>query len=328
MATHPNIPISYAFWCKNRPFWIVHRKVSARDTCGCTPCSNMTLIVQALFRVSVVEKNNTSDIINLFCCENKTEKCLLRECKKCKTKKVTYKNHDSTANAYYFKWVVKKDTFFDRKSQKQKLVKKTTKQKFCVNISDIIKEFENTIIDFLKHRGRALSQHKQIASKKQILKDNEVMLHMDFSENYSLKYAEETQTFHFGGSSQQISLHTVVIYFKTEDKVNSKCFCTLSESLQHNSVAIWAHLRPVLSYISENLNADTLHFVSDSPSTQYRNRTMFYILGRKLHELYPKIKSLSWNYLEAGHGRGAPDGIGGITKRTADRLVADHHCII
>lgn len=111
LATHPNIPISYAFWCKNRPFWIVHRKVSARDTCGCTPCSNMTLIVQALFRVSVVEKNNTSDIINLFCCENKTEKCLLRECKKCKTKKVTYKNHDSTANAYYFKWVVKKDTF-------------------------------------------------------------------------------------------------------------------------------------------------------------------------------------------------------------------------
>lgn len=42
-----------------------------------------------------------------------------------------------------------------------------------------------------------------------------------------------------------------------------------------------------------------------------------------LHKLYPKISKFSWNYYEAGHGKGAPDGIGGVTKRTADRLVAE-----
>lgn len=30
---------------------------------------------------------------------------------------------------------------------------------------------------------------------------------------------------------------------------------------------------------------------------------------------------LPWNYLEAGHGKDVPDGIGGTVKRTADRLV-------
>lgn len=30
----------------------------------------------------------------------------------------------------------------------------------------------------------------------------------------------------------------------------------------------------------------------------------------------------TWNYLEAGHGKGAPDGVGGLLKRTADRLVS------
>lgn len=30
---------------------------------------------------------------------------------------------------------------------------------------------------------------------------------------------------------------------------------------------------------------------------------------------------LTWNYLEAGHGKGTADGIGGTVKRTADRLV-------
>ena len=30
----------------------------------------------------------------------------------------------------------------------------------------------------------------------------------------------------------------------------------------------------------------------------------------------------TWNFTEAGHGKGAPDGVGGLLKRTADRLVA------
>lgn len=42
-----------------------------------------------------------------------------------------------------------------------------------------------------------------------------------------------------------------------------------------------------------------------------------------LHKLYPKISKFTWNYYETGHGIGASDGIGGVTKRTADRLVAE-----
>nr|CAI5833473.1 unnamed protein product [Callosobruchus analis] len=73
--------------------------------------------------------------------------------------------------------------------------------------------------------------------------------------------------------------------------------------------------------------ADTLIFVNDRPTKQYRNKTMYYFLATKLHHLYPKIKTCSWNYWESGHGKGAPDGVGGVTKRTADRLVAEGHDI-
>lgn len=31
---------------------------------------------------------------------------------------------------------------------------------------------------------------------------------------------------------------------------------------------------------------------------------------------------MSWNYSETGHGKGAPDGVGGVLKRTADHIVA------
>lgn len=34
-----------------------------------------------------------------------------------------------------------------------------------------------------------------------------------------------------------------------------------------------------------------------------------------------------WNFFEASHGKGAPDGVGGLLKRTADRLVSQGHDI-
>ncbi|KAJ2937753.1 hypothetical protein O0L34_g19150 [Tuta absoluta] len=64
-----------------------------------------------------------------------------------------------------------------------------------------------------------------------------------------------------------------------------------------------------------------MHFFSDSPSAQYRNRKMFYVIA-KLHLYYISLRHVVWNYSEAGHGKGAPDGVGGVLKRTADQIVA------
>lgn len=37
---------------------------------------------------------------------------------------------------------------------------------------------------------------------------------------------------------------------------------------------------------------------------------------------YPNLLDFTWNYHEAGHGKGAPVGVGGTCKRTADKIVA------
>lgn len=37
---------------------------------------------------------------------------------------------------------------------------------------------------------------------------------------------------------------------------------------------------------------------------------------------YPSLRKVIWNYSEKGHGKGAPDGVGGTLKRTADKMVA------
>ena len=40
-----------------------------------------------------------------------------------------------------------------------------------------------------------------------------------------------------------------------------------------------------------------------------------------VHNTYG-FEKLTWNFTEAGHGKGAPDGVGGLIKRTADKLVS------
>lgn len=39
------------------------------------------------------------------------------------------------------------------------------------------------------------------------------------------------------------------------------------------------------------------------------------------------FRSGTWNFLEAGHGKGAPDGIGAVVKRTGNRHVLAGHDI-
>ncbi|CAH1107026.1 unnamed protein product [Psylliodes chrysocephalus] len=147
------------------------------------------------------------------------------------------------------------------------------------------------------------------------LQDDEVLIHVDFSENYCTKYAKEIQAFHFGGSRVQLSLHTVVVYLRN----SILSFCTVSENIAHSTAAIWTHLRPIFKTLPRGIKR--VHFLSDGLVTQYRNKTMFFIMATKLFKEIPDIENCTWNYTESGHGKGAPDGIGATCKRTADFVV-------
>ncbi|KAG7297103.1 hypothetical protein JYU34_020051, partial [Plutella xylostella] len=54
---------------------------------------------------------------------------------------------------------------------------------------------------------------------------------------------------------------------------------------------------------------------------QYRNKKIFHVISF-LHIYIKSVKTITWNYSEAGHGKGAPDGVGAVLKRTADRAVS------
>nr|CAI5822123.1 unnamed protein product [Callosobruchus analis] len=310
---YPDIKVSYTFFCRCKPFWIKFMKVASRDTCQCMTHSNMELIVDCLWQNKVLPYRTSSQIVGSITCENLNVLCLLRKCSNCALYKLKCdEKYDSDKVVSYYQWKNVKQTYFNKRTKNNQTCLKIAKVGDKITISDLFCKFESKLTPFLAHEGHSKTN----------LTEKEVLIHCDFSENYNLKYSQEVQSYHFGGSRQQISLHTVVVYSRVpgqELKVQS--FCTLSESLEHGPGAIWAHLYPLVKRLIDN-EIKVLNFLSDSPSTQYRNKKMFAFITNQMYDYFPEVQSVTWYYHEAGHGKGAPDGIGGVCKRTADRIVA------
>ncbi len=98
-------------------------------------------------------------------------------------------------------------------------------------------------------------------------------------------------------------------------------FCTVSPSRNKGPPAIWKHLSPVLDYIqSTHPEVSTIHFYSDGPCTQYKQQGNLFLFCTELFRR--GFTAGTWNFFEASHGKGAPDGVGGALKRRADCLVS------
>ena len=229
-------------------------------------------------------------------------------------------DYSADARVSYCQWVSVTEEKTNKHGQPV-AVKLTRKETIESTLQELLNNFNSQVIRFKKHIFIIRHQFAQYRHLKGTLSDNECMIHIDFAENFLCQYATEIQSVHFGGSHEQATLHNGVFYTRVGSDLITTSFCTISNSRHHGPVAIWVYLDPVLKLVkSLNPMTDTIHFFSDSPSTQYRQKLNFFLFSTKLQEY--GFKCGTWNFSEAGHGKGAADGVGGALKRTADRLIS------
>ena len=98
------------------------------------------------------------------------------------------------------------------------------------------------------------------------------------------------------------------------------CFCTVSSNLKHEATAVRAHLNPVFHYIKTLIpNLRSIDFTSEGPTTQYKNKTNFFLFKHFCNEL--GLDRATWNFTTAGHGKSHADGAGGKIEGLCDRAV-------
>lgn len=91
----------------------------------------------------------------------------------------------------------------------------------------------------------------------------------------------------------------------------------MSDDTDHGASAIYASLEPISkSFVDAGKKAITL--ISDSPLPQYRKKSVFWMIKKFAKENKVTVK---WIYLEVGHGKGIPDGLGAVLKRMIKAIV-------
>jgi hypothetical protein len=91
---------------------------------------------------------------------------------------------------------------------------------------------------------------------------------------------------HFGCLQTFNFLLTGVVY--TEDNI-IPFFCP-----RHDSAAIWAHLETMLNHVNTVKKYICIHFVSEGPTTQYRNKWNLYLWITKIQKY--SFGMSTWNF--------------------------------
>lgn len=312
--------ISYTTFTRYRPFFVLKPSEVARNTCLCKQHTNMELKATKLKQLHLIDEKDPHKLYILSVCDKTNCKCMYNLCKTCKSLTVPIKEFNPNDEVKWEKWVSTKETRQKSRGGEQISVQVQISAKVTVNgtLDELTKEFHHEMALFRKHAFNIKRQNVAYADLKKNLKSNEAIIHADFSENYACKLAAEVQSFHFGGSRNQVTLHTGIMYTSEE---NPLPFATVSSSREHGPPAIWAHLKPVLEHLKIKFpDVSTVHFFSDGPSSQYKQKKNFYLFSTQIHEM--GFKNGTWSFFESSHGKGAPDGVGGVLKRLANHYVA------
>ncbi|XP_058628776.1 uncharacterized protein LOC131538729 [Onychostoma macrolepis] len=248
---------------------------------------------------------------------------LYNECPNCKVRDFPVATEgDLQASVFFTQWTTE-NVLREKKNkdgEKEKVSVKTTVKKTTeTTLENLLELFQCQLKNFRRHLFNIKRQFTYHQELRRSMKDHECLIDVDFSENYACKYSSEIQAVHFASNQQQATLHTGVLHVGgVEEHV---CFGTISSSKEKGPAAIWTHLSPILDLVKASYpNVTVVHFFSDGPCTQYRQKGNFYMFCTKLQKY--GFKAGTWNFFEASHGKGAPDGVGGLLKRTADRLVS------
>lgn len=75
-----------------------------------------------------------------------------------------------------------------------------------------------------------------------------------------------------------VSLHTMVAYFPGAPR-NLQSYVAVSNVISHNATAVYDILKKIIPIIKEDYPVTKkIHYLTDSLTSQYRNKTIFQVL--------------------------------------------------
>ena len=181
-------------------------------------------------------------------------------------------------------------------------------------IEEFIVKIVDDVCEVYPHHFIAKAQANHLKMAKENLSENELIILLDFTENYSFVVQDAVQGFHWENS--QATLHPFVAYFRSSNgDLKHTSICFISDSLKHDQTAVHCFVAKVIPLMKQKVNnIKIIHYYSDGAPSQYKNYKSLVNLCH--HKLDHGIDAV-WNFFATSHGKSACDGIGGTVKQLA-----------
>ena len=305
---NPSMEIGLSSFCALRPKWcLTVDSKGMHSVCVCTTHQNLKLMTDAL-----PCKVDYKEVLSQLVCKLENRDCMIHRCPDCPGEdnlNIYLKNIFETATLddhdviHYKQWTSSgqsklldlQDTVTDFIEVFVSLADKATTHQFIVKAQS----------GYLRHLKETIPTH------------TEVIVLMDFAENYLFVCQDAIQGFHW--ETAQTTLHPFTVYFR-DDTGDLQCqsFCVVSDDHSHSAVTvhkflsdlIHCHLRVQFPQLKK------IHYFSDGAASQYKNCKNFTNLC--YHKDDFGIVG-EWNFFATSHGKSPCDGIGGTVKRLVRR---------
>ena len=289
--------LSYSTFCKYWPPYIQKPKIEDFGTCKCQVCENVELLVSGLKRGGFLSRDHVVELMiqNTREGDNELESNFYDDLEEMKA------GDSKEKTASFLQW--EKINVGVQNGQNRDVIHRIQKSLSCKEAAAKLDSMYKGLKD---HLERNFIIKTTLRSRREMVMESEDMayIHIDWAENIEVKVPGEIQSAYF--SHKSISIHTGYLYSRQD----SGGFVSLSDSSCHKAEAIHAALKPTIEKL---VAAGFKHmvFVSDSPTSQYRNNKNVFLT--KMLAVKYNI-SIEWIFTEAGHGKSCCDGVGGNIK--------------
>ena len=122
----------------------------------------------------------------------------------------------------------------------------STVQKFIAKIVEDVYEVH-------PHHFIAKAQANHLKMAKENLSENELIILLDFAENYSFVVQDVVQGFHWENS--QATIHPVVAYFRSSNgDLKHTSICVISDCLKLDQIAVHCFLTKLITLVKQKIN--------------------------------------------------------------------------
>ena len=261
--------------------------------------------------------------------------CIFRKCKKCGAvalqNKIVRENPDIDWNSTvtWSQWVTRSVPSKNSQSNdnvtcesgnkaKKGMYQMTDKVRFRGTLSQLLTLFTHQLSKMSIHLFHFRWQAMQFDECKKQLQDGDVVMIMDFAQNYTHHRQDEIQ----GGfwSRNQTTLHPIVTYYPcTEEGCNHLVrdeIMILSDDRNHDYQAVNAFVKKAMAHLeSKEIPVKRLIMWSDNCGVQYKSCSVFYMMSQMTSLMCQR------NYFCAKHGKAEADGCIGRLSMHIDAVV-------